>query len=67
MLYEVITNTDLYAPVAMETRQYSFSEALALVVAAFRGFSPQMAEIVERLVAEGKLDVAPRAGKSGGA
>jgi len=52
-------NTDLYAPVAKETRKYSFAEALDLVSSAFRGFSPEMAEIVERLVAEGKLDVTP--------
>jgi oligoendopeptidase F len=64
---EKLKNTDLYAPVAIETRQYSFSEALDLVVEAFHGFSPEMAEIVERLVANGKLDAAPRPGKSGGA
>ncbi len=62
-----LKNTDLYAPVGKEARQYSFSEALDLVIDAFRGFSPEMAEIVERLVAEGKLDVTPRSGKSGGA
>ena len=62
-----LKNTDLYAPVAVEPRTYTFSEALDLVIDAFRGFSPEMAEIVERLVVEGKLDVTPRSGKSGGA
>jgi oligoendopeptidase F len=62
-----LKNTDLYAPVGVEPRRYTFSEALDLVIGAFRGFSPEMAEIVERLAAEGKLDVTPRSGKSGGA
>jgi oligoendopeptidase F len=62
-----LKNTDLYAPVAVEPRKYTFPEALDLVIDAFRGFSPEMAKIVERLVAEGKLDVTPRSGKSGGA
>ena len=62
-----LKNTDLYAPVGVEPRKYTFPEALDLVIDAFRGFSPEMAEIVERLVAEGKLDVTPRPGKSGGA
>lgn len=62
-----LKNTDLYAPVAKETRQYTFTEALDLVMDAFHGFSPVMADIVERLVATGRLDVAPRTGKSGGA
>jgi oligoendopeptidase F len=60
-------NTDLYAPVAKETRKYTFTEALDLVLNAFRGFSPEMADIVERLVDTGRIDVAPRPGKSGGA
>jgi oligoendopeptidase F len=64
---ETLKSTDLYAPLAMETRKYEFSEALELVLEAFRGFSPEMSGIVERLVAEGKLDAAPRYGKSGGA
>jgi oligoendopeptidase F len=62
-----LKNTDLYAPVGVEPRKYTFPEALDLVIDAFRGFSPEMAEIVERLIAEGKLDVTPRSGKSGGA
>ncbi len=62
-----LKNTDLYAPVGVESRTYTFSAALDLVIDAFRGFSPVMAEIVERLVATGKLDVTPRSGKSGGA
>ncbi|MCK4508733.1 MAG: M3 family oligoendopeptidase [Desulfuromonadales bacterium] len=65
--YEKLKNTDLYAPVAKESRKYSFAEALELVVNSFRDFDPGMADIVERLVATGRLDVSPRTGKSGGA
>ncbi len=65
--YEVLKNTDLYAPVIKETCQYSFPEALTLVLDSFRGFSPQLAKIVERLVDSGRIDLAPRPGKSGGA
>jgi oligoendopeptidase F len=65
--YKKLKNTDLYAPVAKETRKYSFTEALELVVNAFRTFDPGMADIVERLVETGRLDAAPRVGKSGGA
>ncbi len=62
-----LKNTDLYAPVTQEGKRYSFSESLDLVLSAFRGFSPEMSDVVERLVATGKVDVAPRPGKSGGA
>lgn len=64
---DTLKNTDLYAPVGVESRKYSFAEALDLVIDAFRGFSPEMAEIVERLISTGKLDVTPRPGKTGGA
>jgi len=62
-----LKNTDLYAPVAKETRKYTFPEALDLVINAFRSFSTEMSDVVERLIANGRLDAAPRAGKSGGA
>lgn len=62
-----LKNTDLYAPVGSESRKFSFGEALDLVLNAFRGFAPEMAEIAERLVAGRRLDAGPRSGKSGGA
>ncbi len=65
--FDKLKNTDLYAPVTEATRKFSFAEALDLVVGSFRDFSPETADIVERLVATGRLDVAPRNGKSGGA
>jgi len=65
--YDRMKNTDLYAPVIESRRTYPFAEALELVVNAFSGFSPELAAIVQRLVASGRLDLAPRPGKSGGA
>ena len=64
---DTLKNTDLYAPVIKETRLFSFAEAVELVVTAFRAFDPEMADIVERLLASGRLDAGPRSGKSGGA
>ncbi len=62
-----LKNTDLYAPVIADSRTYGFDEALELVLQAFRDFDPQLAGIAERLVVSGRVDVAPRAGKTGGA
>lgn len=62
-----LKNTDLYAPLARETRSFTFAEAVDLVEKAFWAFDPKMADIVQRLLATGRLDVAPRVGKAGGA
>ncbi len=62
-----LKNTDLYAPVAIESRSFSFDEARAMVSAAIADFSPELAAIVQRLHKKGRIDAAPRAGKSGGA
>ncbi|MCM2266095.1 MAG: M3 family oligoendopeptidase [Desulfuromonadales bacterium] len=65
--YEVLKNTDLYAPLAGVERHFPFAEAWALVQEAYAGFHPELAASVERLPETGRLDVAPRHGKSGGA
>ena len=62
-----LKNTDLYAPLDAGSRTYGFTEALQAVLRAFRGFDPEMAAIAERLVETGRVDVAPRPGKTGGA
>ncbi|MDH3454612.1 MAG: M3 family metallopeptidase, partial [Desulfuromonadales bacterium] len=64
---DTMKNTDLYAPVTKATRLFTFAEAVELVLTAFRAFDPEMARIVERLLAAGRLDAAPRPGKAGGA
>jgi oligoendopeptidase F len=63
----VLKNTDIYAPVATVDRQYSFDEAKALVLQAYGSFNPAYREIVGTFFADGRIDAAPRPGKSGGA
>ena len=63
---EVMKNTDLYAPLG-ESRTFSFEEAKERVVNAFAGFSPKIAETAAAFFKEGRIDVLPRTGKTGGA
>lgn len=63
---EQLKNTDIYAPLG-ESRHFSFEAAQELVLTAFAGFSPQLAETAATFFAEGRVDVAPRPGKTGGA
>ncbi len=65
--FDVLKNTDLYAPVIESTRKFTFAEALELVLGSFQGFSPELTAIVNRLVETGRIDLAPRTGKAGGA
>ncbi len=65
--YAQLKNTDLYAPLTETPRHFPFAEALALVDEAFAAFHPELADAVRPLAGRGRLDVAPRQGKSGGA
>jgi len=58
---------DIYAPLEGVRKEYHFDEAVDLVLASLRGFSPQLAELAERVLAEGHLDSLPRPGKDSGA
>jgi len=60
-------NTDIYAPVGGRSRRIPFDEARSVVLDAFRGFSPKMGDTAEAFLAERRIDVLPRAGKTGGA
>jgi oligoendopeptidase F len=62
-----LKNTDIYAPVSGSDRRYSFAEAQELAGEAFGTFSPEFREIIDRFFSEDRIDVLPRAGKSGGA
>ena len=57
---------DLFAPVG-DTRPRSWDEARAAVEAAFASYSPQLQALARRAFDESWIDVAPRAGKQGGA
>ncbi len=60
-------NTDLYAPLGQSRRSVAFGEARELVLTAFAGFSPALAETAAAFFDERRIDVAPRPGKTGGA
>jgi len=57
----------IYAPHRMEQKSYRYQEAVRMVLDAYRGFSPQFAELAERVVHERHIDARTRPGKIGGA
>jgi oligoendopeptidase F len=60
-------NTDIYAPIDQHSRTIAFAEGKQLVLEAFAGFSPGLAEIGKAFFDERRIDVLPQPGKSGGA
>ncbi len=58
---------DLYAPFSKQEGHYPFSKATQLVSDAYQQFSPTLAEMANRVLAERHLDAAVRPGKMGGA
>jgi oligoendopeptidase F len=64
---ERLRRYDLYAPVAKSDKTYTFEEAAGMVLDSFGQFDPQMAELAERVFAQGHLDSTVRKGKRGGA
>lgn len=57
----------IYAPHHTEQKSYRYQEAVRMVLDAYRGFSPQFAELAERVVHERHIDARTRPGKIGGA
>ena len=64
---EKLRRFDLHAPIGGAEREFPFADGVRLVLETFRGFSPKLAELAERVLAEGHLDSIPRPGKRGGA
>ncbi len=58
---------DIYAPVARADKKYDFSQAVRMVLQAYRRFDPQLAALAERVLEEKHLDSEVRKGKSSGA
>lgn len=58
---------DLFAPVAAESRSWSFGEASAFVVEQFSAYSPRMGAFAQRAISDGWIDAEPRHGKVDGA
>ncbi|RJS76875.1 M3 family oligoendopeptidase [Candidatus Bathyarchaeota archaeon] len=57
----------IYAPISAEEKEYPFPEAVKLVLNALKGFSPEIAELAEKVLRENHLDSQVRKGKRGGA
>jgi oligoendopeptidase F len=64
---ERLAITDLYAPLGGENRRLGFAETRALVLDAFRGFSPVFHDLAAEFFERGWIDAAVRPGKQLGA
>lgn len=64
---ERLRRYDLYAPVVKSDKTYPFEVGTQLVLDAYQGFDPQVANLAERVFAENHLDSEVRKGKRGGA
>ena len=58
---------DLFAPMGKNTATYTIEEAKRYLLDHFRGFAPDMAQMMERAFDERWIDFYPRKGKVGGA
>ncbi|MEC4888980.1 MAG: M3 family oligoendopeptidase [Nitrospira sp.] len=62
-----MTRYHIYAPHRTEQKSYRYADAVRMVLEAYRGFSPRLAELAERVVQERHIDAPARPGKLGGA
>lgn len=58
---------DLFAPMGQSSRTFTTEEARDYLLGIFRGFAPDLADMVERAFAQSWIDFYPREGKQGGA
>lgn len=57
----------LYAPHRTEAKKYKYADAVAMVLDAYRGFSPRLADLAEQVLRDRHIDGPTRPGKLGGA
>lgn len=57
----------IYAPHRADTKKYAYADAVRMVLGAYRGFSPQLADLAEQVLRERRIDGPTRPGKLGGA
>ena len=57
----------LYAPHRTETKKYKYADAVRMVLEAYRGFSPRLADLAQQVFADRHIDAPTRPGKIGGA
>lgn len=57
----------LYAPHRTEAKKYKYADAVTMVLDAYRGFSPRLADLAEQVFRDRHVDGPTRPGKLGGA
>lgn len=57
----------LYAPHRTESKKYKYADAVGLVLEAYRGFSPRLADLAQQVFTDRHIDAPTRPGKIGGA
>lgn len=62
-----MTRYHLYAPHRTEAKKYRYPDAVAMVLDAYRGFSPRLADLAEQVFRDRHIDGPTRPGKLGGA
>ena len=58
---------DIYAPLMPTDRNYDYADGVALILDSLNRFTPQTAEMVQRVIDANHVDAEPRPGKRGGA
>jgi oligoendopeptidase F len=57
----------LYAPHRTDVKKYRYADAVKMVLEAYRGFSPEMADLAQQVFNDRHIDAPTRPGKLGGA
>lgn len=57
----------LYAPHRTDVKQYRYEDAVRMVLEAYQGFSPRLADLAQQVFNDRHVDAPTRAGKLGGA
>ena len=57
----------IYAPHRAEQKTYRYADAVRMVLDAYHGFSPRLAEFAQRVFADRHIDARTKPGKLGGA
>lgn len=57
----------LYAPHRTEAYKYKYADAVKMVLEAYRGFSPRLADLAQQVFTDRHIDAPTRPGKLGGA
>ncbi len=57
----------IYAPHRAEQKSYRYADAVRMVLDAYHGFSPRLAELAQRVFADCHIDARTKPGKLGGA